>query len=1094
MDKISISNDASQNSILSESLFAKSSEEYLESINFNFIIRTPYKETENKEDFDQDNQKLIKQGYLNYLENPDNNILNLVKPFENYIILFNTMAVFSNLDNMSYYLETEKSEKFSCEKNKNLQNEVSYIETINTNSEIQGNFKQFHDREVLKFFWKANYHFQDNNHNLIWNEYDLNNQNFLNKKYKQFCKNTNQFSFNLISPCENYAVNFLKMHQFSILESWKIRPIKFERFQKDSSSYRKNLNNNKFNKLNNINLSDFKPKYSEDNEDQYYQFFYNTKEYPLNDDQQDSWEPYTKNNQDYLNFMYKKFLLDTSEHSIKLESYVVNFLTMVQYSLEDTNKINPVKIERLKNCFFWNSSKNPWDTKEEPVWSPYTLEDQSIIKTAYQIYINDNTKNIVYLKTKPNYYIDFSVMKQIKKHTENKKRPIMRGNPRLITNVVRINRFENFQNSNHINNQNNFSVIDKMKIQNRWQFLSVLDNLYKEKYKNIHTIYFNIFPEFSIKVEIEESLSLFSNNFHLDNTFEEIKSYIISEISNLGKECDCDIFEYIVEFNTMIDYRSFFTKIVYIYTLEGYLYSHLNQLLRENGKTGFQKLKYYYISLLASFYYFSSKSCLKSIINQQRDLTVFRGTRITDDELKQYEIRGMKNIIRVFNEFLSTSITKSLKSIYFDKNNENIKQIFWEIIIPEALIKEEPFNFALIFDNSDYPDENEVLLRSGAIIEIIEIIPYSEIINNQIIYYKNKFKKICILKSFNLSSFYKLISLHNSISELHLQNNKLGEDERKMMFLREAIQNQNSISYLSLSNNNLGINENNFAILKEILDKNNIINRLILNNNKIGENIKNMEFLKEIIVNNHSISYLGLQNNNLGQNEKNLMFLKDSIEENKKISYLSLGRNNLGGNINNMRHLQKALEKNNSISKLGLGANNIGEKVENMKLLKEILEKNKSITELFLFENNLGKNIENINILKEGLIKNTSIFNLAIGYNNLGGNENNLKILKEILEKNKSISNLGLQFNNLGDKENNMKYLKEGLEINTTIINLDLSSNNLMQNEKNFIFLKEIIENKNAIAELSLRNNNFGVKERNILIELCDNKNIKINI
>jgi len=78
------------------------------------------------------------------------------------------------------------------------------------------------------------------------------------------------------------------------------------------------------------------------------------------------------------------------------------------------------------------------------------------------------------------------------------------------------------------------------------------------------------------------------------------------------------------------------------------------------------------------------------------------------------------------------------------------------IRIPKEIIINEPNNFADISQNSNF-DEKEILIRTGAIIKIEQIIPYTEQIENKMIMYKNKFKKIITLKSFSIASFFKII-------------------------------------------------------------------------------------------------------------------------------------------------------------------------------------------------------------------------------------------------------------------------------------------------------------------------------------------------
>jgi len=235
---------------------------------------------------------------------------------------------------------------------------------------------------------------------------------------------------------------------------------------------------------------------------------------------------------------------------------------MIQYSYLNLSQINPIKLEKIKFRFFWKSNIDPWDLNQEALWSPYDLKDEFIIRKAYHDFLNDKSKKYVYLKSPVDHFIDFSKMLQINKHDENKQRVVQRCNPKLVTNIVRINRFETADFSLQTNNHNNMDVIDKIKIKNKWQCLSIFENLNQDEFKNIFKIYFNIFPEFQYKLEIEEGLCIFNNNFKIDITLEEMKLILIEEISNLGKEVNCQPLDYVSELLNINDHKSFFNKIV----------------------------------------------------------------------------------------------------------------------------------------------------------------------------------------------------------------------------------------------------------------------------------------------------------------------------------------------------------------------------------------------------------------------------------------------------------------------------------------------------------------------------------------------------
>ena len=67
---------------------------------------------------------------------------------------------------------------------------------------------------------------------------------------------------------------------------------------------------------------------------------------------------------------------------------------------------------------------------------------------------------------------------------------------------------------------------------------------------------------------------------------------------------------------------------------------------------------------------------------------------------------------------------------FIKKNDPIILEFFWEITIPNYIIKHEAINLADISQYSQFIYEKEILIKSGAVIHIEKIVPYSEIINN----------------------------------------------------------------------------------------------------------------------------------------------------------------------------------------------------------------------------------------------------------------------------------------------------------------------------------------------------------------------------
>jgi len=815
-----------------------------------------------------------------------------------------------------------------------------------------------------------------------------------------------------------------------------------------------------------------------------YTFFWQSNSDPYNENQIKTWNLFDQNNQINLNSNYEKFCKDSTNYCYPLlyplSNYKINFKKMHQIHQIDTFRIRPIKIENFnKNSssepdyedeflFFWKTNDDPFNFNEKPKWAPYDEEDQYILKQTYLKYLSDKVLNIVELKKPADHFICFSNMLQINKNDPSKQRPVQRCHPNLVTNIVRKNRFYSTDKNSKINPE----FIEQLKL-GEYNFKNFFQTINQEKEKKINTIYFKVFHEFPCKLEIEEQLCFFNDGASIETSLDEIKFILIQEISNLSKHDSnvskkYSLLKYTKKIKEITDSKSFFKQMVYLYTMEGFLYKKMNNFLRNSDKTAYDIIKYYYTCLLASFQYFSQTTNM----NKDNDLIVYRASQCSENEFIEYKTKDNSNIFRIFKEFLSTSSDPEVPQVFFNKNNPEIKEFFWEIKIPKEIIKYESNNFADISNHSQFIFEKEILIRSGAIIHINQILPYTEKIGNTTIEFKNKFKKVCTLKTFSLASFFKLISIDPSVHHMQLLWNGLGKNKKNMIYLNEALQ-TNSIKSLNLDGNNLGEDDRNILYLKEALEKLYLIEELILSNNNLGKNEKNMFYLKEGLVKYSSIKFLDLSCNKFEGNEKNMLYLKEALENNNSIINLLLQKNYLGKNEKNMLYLKLALINSSSIEYLNLGSNNLGENDKNMLYLGEFLIKNKSIKKLVFSNNSLGINEVNIKFLRNILVNNNSIKDLNLGSNNLGKNENNLLYLKEALIDNNSIDILLLHNNNLGINDKNMYYLKEALFINKSITKLDLHYNLLGRNEKNIFYLKEALLINKSITKLDLKFNNL---------------------
>jgi len=87
---------------------------------------------------------------------------------------------------------------------------------------------------------------------------------------------------------------------------------------------------------------------------------------------------------------------------------------------------------------------------------------------------------------------------------------------------------------------------------------------------------------------------------------------------------------------------------------------------------------------------------------------------MSDNEYNEYQNKNFKKIVRIFYEFISTTLDPNICMNFFDKGNPEIKQIFWEIKIPSEILKNHPHCIADTTDFSMFSCESELILTLKA--------------------------------------------------------------------------------------------------------------------------------------------------------------------------------------------------------------------------------------------------------------------------------------------------------------------------------------------------------------------------------------------
>jgi len=667
---------------------------------------------------------------------------------------------------------------------------------------IQRQNNSFTSVEIIKFkfLWNA-YSDPFKGENFV--DYDENNQLHLNKNYNLFIKFHEPIQIPLMKPLDEYGVDFSKKLQFLIKDGSKIRPIKIlDLVKQDEKS--------------NQNISPFL--------EQKEKFYWQSNLNPWNQKEKAEWKAYDIKDQKLLQIAYKTFSLDRRQKIVHLNDYYVDFEKNIQIHKFDKTKERPIKIKKEEEII---TNKN-----EE-----FDINNIQNLPKKYNILQNNS------IIENPNNYQKDKIGIYNQKFIE----PNKYNNPLKIMNPIHNNVKLNYQDIPLEQNNFNYHPIVKPntndkniqpKDNNKNQPKDNNKNQPKDNNKNqvskFSKINFNIFSEFHCFLKIQENLNFFPSGYNFNYKLDILKEVLISEIKNFSKLYLVEKID-IIWLTNVNNYNDFFEAILNIYLFENILYSKINEYVRNIKIDELDILKHFYICLLGTFEYFSK--CNNNNFNsfKQKDIIVFEYGNSDQTDLLLYKNNFLGNNVYIFNEFLCTYFnTNFLKK---SKKRNYAYPLFWEIKIPQTLLKYEKNNFAFIIKDSLNPS---LWIKNGAIVEIEKITVENENSKDQI------YKISCILKCFSLSSYLSRFTSNSTNTNLNLYGNNLGNDDMSINALIEALKNNNYIEKLDLSFNRLGDNQLIITKLKELLEYNNIKKFIVTKNNLNEETMRYLENLKKL--------------------------------------------------------------------------------------------------------------------------------------------------------------------------------------------------------------------------------------------------------
>lgn len=430
--------------------------------------------------------------------------------------------------------------------------------------------------------------------------------------------------------------------------------------------------------------------------------------------------------------------------------------------------------------FFSNHDINPFVKVEELDWKPFEERIQLDLQFAFINYMNNPQLNFkAEIPSKLGFIFDFKEWNQINKITKEII-PFKREHPSLKSNIKRkrnTTKYIDYQ----VNENEIIPILledDKISYENikslaedKKEYEDIKEKYKIEKEKLVKKVFFNVIKDYHIELNLRTELCFWENECKLNTPFPDFLFILIDEVQNMARLYDKDnkLKIYLEIINQIHNSNIFFFKIIQIFLIEGFLRTEINKFLSIGKSNYYECFKVFYISLVASFKYISENMLVSNYV-VGKDIFLYRTSKPNQNEIDMYKERNYTYFSIIFQDFIlcSTNFKEAEKSIDF--NNENLVEYLWEILVPSYILESEKENLASIQNLS--PESNksdQVMLKSGVVIFIDKIIPYSKVIDATKILKKNKFIVKCILRSFSFESYFEALNIYYSLRLVNLQ-------------------------------------------------------------------------------------------------------------------------------------------------------------------------------------------------------------------------------------------------------------------------------------------------------------------------------------
>lgn len=366
--------------------------------------------------------------------------------------------------------------------------------------------------------------------------------------------------------------------------------------------------------------------------------------------------------------------------------------------------------------WFWQSGEDPWEEQDDTkyIWTAYSAQNAYSLEKAF--IFNESVVDL------GDYEVDLTKMLQVNKQDNYKVRRVKRA-------AVEQSRFL-------LDVPEPVAIVQSQKTMNHafgniHHFLNHIIHRTQQSYK----LYFKL-SNLTLSTKKHKYQEIFDEVVACIQKGAETRAKILKIRSasgwqdNLKFEAECIAAELVRKSDTL---KGFLKAILRVYTMETFLYSWINELLRNENWKELNILTPFLVCLAYVFKsqeFLIKRSLYKTFtglmgFSSNNELTLYRGAALLEEHFVQYDLKKIQHFS--WNGITSTSLSEE-QAKEFVAYSLDVAQQWKEAKRGVMFIISADFNLAKdcegiidVSSISKYPHEKEVILSPGSVFELLNI-------------------------------------------------------------------------------------------------------------------------------------------------------------------------------------------------------------------------------------------------------------------------------------------------------------------------------------------------------------------------------------